>query len=120
MGKSLGLNGPYVLSAEEIDRQVTETSPGNYALGYINKEKNTFVPKYVGRSDSDVHYRLKCHVDKPHTHFKFIYATSAWDAFKRECENFHDFESQLENLDHPDQPNGGSWKCPVCPEEEQV
>mgnify|MGYP000061884240 CR=1 FL=1 len=30
---SLGMQGPYPLSTAEIDRQVTRTSPGNYALG---------------------------------------------------------------------------------------
>ena len=54
---SLNMNGPYPLNDTEINKQVTKKSPGNYGLGHIN-EKNTFIVKYVGRSDTDVNDRL--------------------------------------------------------------
>ena len=52
---SLGMNGPYDLTNDQIDKQVTKTSPGNYALGY--SEDKTFFVKYVGRSDTDLNGR---------------------------------------------------------------
>lgn len=45
---TLNMNGPYELTTAKIDAVVTRTSPGNYALGYVNSE-NTFIVQYVGR-----------------------------------------------------------------------
>ena len=39
---TLNMNGSYELTAAKIDAVVTRTSPGNYALGYVNNE-NTFI-----------------------------------------------------------------------------
>src|SRR5579859_1240841 len=57
---STGLSGPYALNAATIDKMVTKTSPGAYALGEVNS-KNTFIVKYVGRSDTDLKARLQTH-----------------------------------------------------------
>jgi hypothetical protein len=46
----------YPLTGVKIDEAVTRTSPGSYALGYL--ERGTFVVFYLGRSDSDVNTRL--------------------------------------------------------------
>ncbi len=112
---SLNMNGPYVFTSEEIDKQITRTQAGNYALGHIDKG---FVVKYVGRSDTNVNDRLKKHLSEPYTHFKFSYATSPKDAFEKECKNYHDFggdEGKLDNEIHPDIPsNSKHWKCPIC------
>lgn len=112
---SLDMKGPYELTRAKITEVVTRTSPGNYALGYVN-DKNTFIVQYVGRSDSDVAARLKNHVGKKYKRFKFSYATSPKAAFEKECINYHDFgESDLlDNSVHPDRPAGASWKCPCC------
>jgi len=46
----------YPLDRDVIDELITRTSPGNYALGYMDRDGfNVF---YVGRSDSDVRRRL--------------------------------------------------------------
>ena len=50
--RSLEMSGSYPLSDEAIDEALTRTSPGNYALGYMDGD--TFSVFYVGRSDSDV------------------------------------------------------------------
>ena len=55
---SLGMNGPYDLTTAEVDRVVTKTSAGNYALGYVN-DKKTFI----------VHL-IKIHVDEGVVFFK--------------------------------------------------
>lgn len=41
-----GLNGPYTLSEETIDRVITQTSPGTYVLGH--SANNMFIIRYVG------------------------------------------------------------------------
>lgn len=89
---SLGMKGPYKLDNDTIDAVVTQTSPGNYALGRKNDE-GTFVVGYVGRSDSDVNDRLKSWVgNTKRPLFKFSYASSPKAAFEKECENYHDFD----------------------------
>jgi hypothetical protein len=54
--RSLEMRGSYPLTDESIDELLTRTSPGNYALGYL--EGDDFSVFYVGRSDSDVKRRL--------------------------------------------------------------
>lgn len=105
----------YDLTSANIDKYVTKTSSGNYALGYIKKD-GVFIVQYVGRADSDVNARLKAHVGEDYTLFKFSYATSPKEAFETECKNYHDFggNAKLNNEYHPDRPNKSSWKCPVC------
>ena len=44
---TLEMEGPYIFTSSEIDRVVTRTSPGNYALGYT-KDDGTFIVQYVG------------------------------------------------------------------------
>jgi len=111
---SLGMQGPYSLTVEAIDREVTRTSPGNYALGYTSSD-GTFIVKYVGRSDSDVNGRLKNWLGS-YEQFKFSYATSAKAAFEKECRNYHDFgeKEALDNASHPGRPSGSGWQCPIC------
>nr|DAY36314.1 MAG TPA: RUBREDOXIN TRANSPORT, RUBREDOXIN, GUILLARDIA THETA [Caudoviricetes sp.] len=112
----LDMRGPFSFTDDEIDREITEKRVGNYALGYIN-EKNQFIVRYVGRSDNDVKKRIKDHLGKSYTHFKFEYAKSPKAAFEKECQNYHDFgESKLlDNEIHPDLPDESkNWKCPVC------
>jgi len=109
----LGMDGPYVFTSLEIDRVVTKTSAGNYALGHSN---DTFVVQYVGRSDTDVNLELKARLNSKYKHFKYSYATSPKAAFEKECHNYHDFggSEKLDNKIHPSRPAGTSWKCPVC------
>ena len=59
----LEMAGSYLLSDEGIDEALTQTSPGNYALGYMDGD--AFTVFYVGRSDSDVRQRLHDWVGMP-------------------------------------------------------
>jgi len=99
----LDMNGPYKLTNDEVDRQVTKKSAGNYALGRSNDE-GTFIVNYVGRADNDVNARIKDHVGEKYTKFKFSYADSAKAAFQKECHNYHGFgeSKRLDNKVHPD------------------
>jgi len=110
---SLYMSGPYNLNTEIIDAQVTKTSPGNYALGKENDE-GKFLVEYVGRSDKDVNDRLKSWIGKTKRPlFKYSYATSAKEAFEKECENYHDFVPPGNDV-HPARPEESGWKCPRC------
>ncbi len=107
------MNGPYELDTNAIDAQVTETLPGNYALGNMD-DNGTFLVHYVGRSDSDVNGRLIYWAYKTdYTYFKFSYANSPQEAFEKECKHYHDFDPP-NNDNHPDRPTGKGWICPRC------
>ncbi len=113
---SLNMHGPYNLTNEEIDKHVTETSPGNYALGYSKDGVDgPFFVNYVGRSDLDVNDRLKDWVGE-YKQFKYSYATSPKVAFEKECHNYHEFgeSKKLDNKVHPQRPAKANWECPVC------
>ena len=112
---SLGMEGCYNFTSSEIDRVVTRTSPGNYALGHT-KDDGTFIVEYVGRSDSNVNQELKARLDSKYKHFKYSYASSSKTAFEKECRNYHDFggNKDLDNEIHPGRPYGTNWSCPVC------
>jgi hypothetical protein len=72
---SLQMAGSYPLTDGSIDQQIDRTSPGNYALGYLDGE--TFVVFYVGRSDSDVREKLHGWVGAPSTLDRYASAAKA-------------------------------------------
>ena len=110
---SLNMNGPYPLTKEEINKRITQTSPGNYAYGHT--KDGTFYVEYVGRADSDLNDRIKHGVGQ-YMEFKFSYASSAKAAYEKECRNYHDFggSEKLDNDIHPDKPDYTDYKCPLC------
>ena len=81
---SLDMRGPYNFTSLEIDRIVTRTSAGNYALGRTGDD--TFFVSYVGRSDSNINQELKARLTLNYTKFKYSYATSPKAAFGKECQ----------------------------------
>jgi len=112
---TLDMQGPYDLTTEKINEIVTQTSAGNYALGYMN-DSNAFIVEYVGRSDSNLNERLLKHAGEGYEKFKYSYAQNSKEAFEKECKNFHDFggSDKLDNKIHPDRPADKDWKCPYC------
>lgn len=109
-----GLRGSFSLTDEKIDEIVTKTSPGVYVLGH--SDNNSFVVKYVGRSDDDLNKRLHDWVGE-YARFKFGYFDSEKAAFERECRIWHNFggpNGDLDNQVHPARPKGSNWECPVC------
>lgn len=113
---STGLGGPYSLTEQGIDYNVTRTSPGVYVLGHT-REDDAFIVKYVGRSDDDLNDRLKQWVGKGYHEFKFGYSDSPKAAFEKECTIYHDFggpKGDLDNKKHPQRPEGSNWQCPKC------
>ena len=72
---SLQMSGSYPLTEQAIDEALTRTSPGNYALGYM--DRGTFIVSYVGRSDSDVKQRLHEWVGAPSDFERYAPSTKA-------------------------------------------
>ena len=109
------MKGPWKFNKENVEAVVTKTSAGNYAFGFTGTDK-LFYPRYVGRSDDDLKTRLLSWIGKTkRPEFKMSYAATIKEAFEKECENYHDFESILEdNAAHPARPEGKSWPCPSC------
>lgn len=113
----LNMKGAYLYDSNTINAKVWKQKIGNYALGH--SKEGIFYPKYVGRSDTDLHAELISHLqDKSnHKEFMFSYASSISEAFREECRNYHDFfynkegGKQLENEIHPATPEGTSLKC---------
>lgn len=125
MGKSLGMSSPYILRKSTIEKVITEVKPGNYAFGNIRKKdgRDTFYPKYIGRSDTDlkqeiINQGINNMID-PKTKlpvfdcFKFVYSKNADEAYKKECIDYHAFKKQLTNQIHPAIPKNSKVKCPV-------
>lgn len=80
----LGMEGPYPLTDAAIDETLRRTSPGNYALGYM--EDAVFVVFYVGRSDADVRTRLHDWVGAPSRYER--YAPSARAPYRSRLRGF--------------------------------
>lgn len=104
--------GPYSLTADRIDAVVTKKQAGDYVLGPFNGDGKKVIVYYAGRSDADLPGRLKQWVGK-YKAFAYYYASSPMDAFKVECELYHDFNPR-DNSVHPARPSGSNWKCPRC------
>lgn len=59
----LEMSGPVPLDDASIDDRVIGSSPGNFALGYMDGD--VFVVFYVGRSDEDLQKTLRGWIDMP-------------------------------------------------------
>lgn len=110
-------NEAYELNNDEIRIVVNPNKKGNYAFGILREEDKVFLVYYVGRSDTDLQAEIIARTaDFPQlTHFMFSYASSAKEAYEKECRNYHDFMSPaLLNKIHPDRPDGTDYNCPLC------
>lgn len=78
----LQMSGSFPLDDAMIDETVSRTSPGNYALGYM--DGGTFQVFYVGRSDSDVRSRLHEWVGAPSRYRRYSPSgQAAWGVCRR-------------------------------------
>ena len=104
----LDMKGPFLYDSKNIESAVDSDRDGNYALGY--KDKNEFIPKYVGRGN--IKNELKNYLNKYKAPlFMFSYADTKQDMIEKECENYHYFKP-VWNERHPALPSG--MKCPYC------
>jgi len=106
-----GLRGPFALTDEAIDQEVSPAQPGAYLLEGSTDLINFHVD-YVGRSDTDVNNQLHVHVGS-YKRFRYEQCSSPQAAFEKECSLYHDFEPH-DNPIHPQRPPGMQWKCPRC------
>ncbi|HTC35112.1 MAG TPA: hypothetical protein VK724_17175 [Bryobacteraceae bacterium] len=106
-----GLQGPFALSDQVIDQEVSRIQPGAYALEESADLVN-FRVVYIGRSDINLNNQLHVHVGS-YKRFRYQYCSSAQAAFEKECALYHDFEPR-DNPIHPQRPAGTQWKCPRC------
>lgn len=108
----------YNLTEEEVDRHVVYGLAGVYLLLKFNTELGRYDVQYVGRSDSNLNVRLKQHCSEEYGAFRFEYAFSAEEAYRKECSYYHFFGGNqvLDNEYHPDAPKGLAEKvfCPYC------
>jgi hypothetical protein len=80
--RSLEMSGSFPLNDEAIDGMLMRTSPGNYALGYMDGD--TFIVFYVGRSDCDLRRRLHEWVGMPSRYQGYATpAKAAWGVRRR-------------------------------------
>jgi hypothetical protein len=105
------LSGLYCVKSDAINA-ITLNKPVVFALD--KSVEYTSKISYVERADYVLNKQLKNWIGK-HLFFKFDYATSARDAFEKECDLWHDLggeQGKIENKDHPMCPAGYNWKCP--------
>lgn len=105
-------------TSDSIDENVAPFFPGNYALGEL--EGTSFIPLYVGRSDTNLNVELKQYLSgekkKNFPYFKFTFNDAPFETYKMECKNYHDFLSDdLTNKNHPARPFGEDEKSLPCP-----
>jgi len=80
--RSLEMRGSFPLNDEAIDDALMRTSPGNYALGYI--DGGAFIVFYVGRSDCDLRQRLHEWVGVPSRYERYASTARApWGVRRR-------------------------------------
>jgi len=107
--------GPDLFRFERIvvDRMVRPGVTGNYVLGFKD-ESGEFIPKYVGRSDTDLRAEMTAKLETmKYPYFKFSPGNPRL-AFQTECAQFHNFRAQLENKAHPVSPEGSELRCFLC------
>ena len=78
----LEMDGVFPLTAAAIELELQQKAPGNYALGYLDRDG--FAVFYIGRSDEDVRGGLRKWVDAP-SHYQH-YAPSgraSWGSTRR-------------------------------------
>ena len=114
---NLNMRGPFELTNESIDKNVKDSTHGNYALGKQN-EKGGLTVLYVGRADNGLKRRLKEHVAESYTHFKYSNCSTEREAFNEECRNWHEWgeDKKLDNKIHPRRPDGKTYPCRYCKE----
>ncbi|MBS7623148.1 hypothetical protein KEJ39_05680 [Candidatus Bathyarchaeota archaeon] len=111
--------GPCDFTEETVEKEVLPGRAGNYAIGYTTP-MGGFVVKIIGGSDNDLQEKLLTELDtarkRGYDRFCFKYASSPKERFEHECLNYHSFQRQLDNKEHPQPPSGTELECPdtIC------
>lgn len=101
------------LDTGTIRRVVSKNAIGAYRLF---KSVNGIIElAYWGRSDTSLRRRLQEHSrNGKYTHFVIETAESVYEAFRRECRDYHLRIPGIDNRMHPAPPKGSSYSCPYC------
>lgn len=101
---------------DSIRKAVPDGVPGVYVLGEITSDG--FLPKYVGRSDTNVRKRLLTHnYLYDYSYFLIEVVSTPGQAYLNEAKWWHDCltkDIELANKIHPDSPAGAAHECPFC------
>ncbi len=102
------LSGPWPIALANL--LVNEDKPGVYVL-----YRDVHEPAYVGRADRDLRSRITPSAAEHRgiRWFSFEYASSALDAYQKECRYYHEL-LPTDNQLHPDAPTFSNGRCPVC------
>lgn len=108
------LVGPISMDASTVREFVWSGMPGYYLLE--DKIEGYRVPRYVGRSDSDLQQEMIQRIQMGHPEAEFFYSPSAEQAYYAECALYHAYINlgSLRNERHPDKPDGINVECPYC------
>ena len=106
----------HILNSESIAQNVARKLIGNYCLGNYSDE--SFIVRYVGRSDTCLQRRLKEQAAKQRWEAFVFRPTNQksdpiTEAFNIECREYHLLKPE-DNLMHPDKPSGLHHSCPYC------
>lgn len=104
--------GPFELTEDAIEDNVSGALPGAYALGFSDARAG-FLVQFVGRSGEDLRCKLLIHTPERHPQFCFTYCRTEEEAYLHECELYHAYLPP-DNLVHPARPLHSSSQCPVC------
>lgn len=112
MALSFELLGPLALDERIIEANILPL-PGVYVLGEPHPQGGVAV-RYAGRSDDNLARRLKEHQVLFYSHFVYMYASSANEAYLMECALYHEWPQDLKGQIHPARPVGSYTRCPRC------
>ena len=107
----------HILNSESIAQNVARKLIGNYWLGNYSNE--SFIVRYVGRSDTCLQRRLKEQAAKRRWDAFAFRPTDQFclplkEAFDIECREYH-LINPRDNKMHPDAPSGlKNYKCQYC------
>lgn len=101
------MNGPFMLEAKTIAREVGEKRIGCFMLCDMTK-----TVREVGRSDTDLAAELTRRVGSA-AWFYFEATSNIKQAFDQECKYYHQNIRSIPKKFHPKKPEGKDWACPL-------
>lgn len=94
-----------------IDDLVYDVRLGREPGVYLFYRTYVGPPRYVGRSDTDLHRRMR---NRPYVYYQFKPCASPADAYRWECLYYHRYYDTLDNRIHPARPAAERAICPIC------
>lgn len=99
-----------MLNDRTIKQLVRQPQPGVFLLYTVQGGQ----PRFLGRDDKDVRDKLLKWLGRSYRYFQFDYCETPEEAFRRQCELYHQLKQNLDNTRHPERPAGTEWHCPIC------